>query len=229
MVARVVRALAEAGVAERIRVVIDRPELLDPVAAVSDLREAGRLAVLPAAASPAASVASAFEAEGALEGGRRALVLTADHPLLTPGIVRHFASEAAATGASVAVGLVDEGRVRERFPESKRTFVPIRGMRFTGANMFAFHGAEAARAVRFWQRAEEHRKQPWRLAAAFGATTAALFLARRLDLGQTFTRASRIIGASIAPVLLPFAECAFDVDKPADLELVRQLIEGGRA
>ena len=37
-------------------------------------------------------------------------------------------------------------------------------------------------------------------------------------------RASRVIGADVKPVVLPFAEAAIDVDKLADYELVKEIL-----
>ncbi|MCA9510732.1 MAG: hypothetical protein KC560_08525, partial [Myxococcales bacterium] len=53
---------------------------------------------------------------------------------------------------------------------------------------------------------------------------------RVLSLEAAFARASRAIGAEAAPVVLPFADAAVDVDTPADLALVERVIgERGRA
>ena len=45
-----------------------------------------------------------------------------------------------------------------------------------------------------------------------------------LTLDQAMRMASRRLGAGVAPVLMPQAEAAIDVDKPADLALVRRIV-----
>ena len=55
-----------------------------------------------------------------------------------------------------------------------------------------------------------------------------LFGLRLMTLEGAFRRAGQRIGATAAAVVLPWAEAAIDVDKPADLELVRKILGSGR-
>ncbi len=153
------------------------------------------------------------------------LVTTADHALLTPEIVDHFARCADATGADLAVGVVAEELIRAAYPATTRTYLRFRDGGYSGANLFAFRAPAALRAAEFWVRAEAHRKQPWRLARAFGWTTLLLFALRRLRFDEALQRASRAIGCRIAGVALPFAQAAIDVDRPSDLELASSILE----
>jgi hypothetical protein len=63
------------------------------------------------------------------------------------------------------------------------------------------------------------------LVAAFGPAALLRFLTGRIDLAQAFEMASRRIGVSAKPVVLPFAEAAVDVDKPADKELAEVILK----
>ena len=56
-----------------------------------------------------------------------------------------------------------------------------------------------------------------------GVTTLLRYLTRRLSLDDAMARLSELSGAQVAPVILPFGLAAVDVDKPADLDLVRRL------
>jgi hypothetical protein len=51
----------------------------------------------------------------------------------------------------------------------------------------------------------------------------------RLTLGGAFEAVSKKLGITAAPVLLPFAEAAIDVDKPSDLALVEEILAARRA
>jgi len=112
---------------------------------------------------------------------------------------------------------------------SRRTLFPLRGERIAGANLFALRGDGGRRAAAFWRRAERLRKRPWRLVSLLGPAPLALLALRRLDLEGALARASARMGARLAAVRLPFAECAVDVDRPEDLELVRRVLEGAGA
>ncbi len=82
----------------------------------------------------------------------------------------------------------------------------------------------AAPAAAFWSHLERHRKRPWRLIAAVGPAALLRFLLGRLSLAGALAILSRRAGARIAPVVMPFAEAAIDVDKPADLTLAEAIL-----
>jgi len=221
MLLRVVRALRATPGMGRITVSIEEPAALAALPELAGLARDGALAVHRSLPSPSRSVLDALQG---LPPGRRLLVTTADHALLRPEIVVRFLTDAEASGADLAIGLVAARILRARFPESKRTYIPFRDDGYSGANLFLFRTREAQRAAAFWVRAERFRKRPWRLVSAFGPVALTLFLLRRLDLDAALARASRTIGARVAAVRLPFPEAAVDVDKPADLVLARELV-----
>jgi hypothetical protein len=155
--------------------------------------------------------------------GERALVVTADHALLTPEMVTHI-TRADSDGADLLVAVVTSDVIRARYPETKRTWLKFRDVWISGANLFAFLTPEAQRAAEFWLRAERFRKQPWKLVSAFGPGALLAFLFRRLDLDAAFERVSQTVGARVRAVRMPWAEAAIDVDRPADLVLVNRIL-----
>ena len=114
--------------------------------------------------------------------------------------------------------------IRKAYPDAQRTYLRFRDERYSGANLYALLGPDARRAVAFWRRVEQERKRPWRLVRAFGWRPLLAYLLGRLTLDDAMARASGIIGARIAAVVMPFAEAAIDVDKPADLALVETIL-----
>ena len=214
MLERVLRTLRAHPRIGSIRISIDRPDLIP----------ASDAAILESADSPSRSVLQALDSQPLTAAPQPLLLTTADHALLDTGILDAFLEGADTSGADIAVGMVRESTLRARFPDSKRTYLKFRGDGVSGANLFALRTPAARKAIEFWQRVERDRKQPWKLVSAFGLGTLALFALRRLTLEAGFERASRILGAHAAPVLLPFAHAAVDVDKPADLELVEEIL-----
>lgn len=223
MLVRVVRTLASVPRIETITVSTGDPELLSAHPQLVDLRERGILRHRASAESPAASVE---EAVSAGPTGTPLLVTTADHPLLSPAMVEQFCAEAERAGAPVVAAVVCESVIRARFPDARRTFIPLRGEAVTGANLFWFASPEGAAAARFWRRTEAVRKQPWRLAALFGPGALIRFATRRLDLEAATRHLSERIGMPVAAVRLPFAECGLDVDRPEHLVLASRLLAG---
>lgn len=215
MLERVVTALEASGVVSGVTVTADDRLLLEatPVLAAWSSGPDAFLRAHPCADSPASSVAAFL---GAPAARVPLLVTTADHPLLSPEMVRWFVDAALQSSADLVVGMVPASVYRRRFPDQPRTFIPLRGEKYSGANLFLLRTPEARCVASFWTRAEAHRKTPWKLVRVFGLANLALFLAGRLDLAAALRRASRVIGAKVAAVELPFAEAALDVDKEAD-------------
>ena len=131
------------------------------------------------------------------------LVTTGDHPLLTPEIVAHFCAAARATGADLVAGLASAAAIRTAYPDAQRTYLRFRDERYSGANLFAVLKPEGRRAVAFWRRVEQERKRPWRLVRAFGWQPLLAYLLGRLTLDDAMARASNVIGARLAAVVLP--------------------------
>lgn len=212
MLVRVVRTLRAAGLS-RLHVSIDAPELLDAEPELAALRRSGELRVHVSEDSPSRSVAAVLAEEGVLP----CLVTAADHALLTPAMVEHFLAAASASDADVLIGMVAESVVRAQHPESRRTYLRLRGGAWSGANLFAFRTPRARKAADFYVRAERFRKQPWRLVLAVGPSLLLLYALRRLDLDGALERGSRVIGARLRAVRMPQAEAAMDVDHESDL------------
>lgn len=226
MIERVLRCLHEAVGAPPVYVSAGDPALLEATEALRRWVAEGWLHHHRSAGSPAASVHDFLSRHPA---ERPTLVTTADHPLLTPEMVRHFLEAAEQTGADVAVGVVEASLFRARFPRVRRTFVPLGEEAVTGANLFYFRTARAAEAARFWVRAEVVRKRPWRMAALFGPLALLRFALGRLSLDEAAERVSAAMGVRAAMVRMPFAECAIDVDGAADLEAAARVLAARRA
>jgi hypothetical protein len=159
-----------------------------------------------------------------LPAGCPVLVTTGDHALLDARIVEAFLAAALDSGGDVAWGLAPHERVDALLPGMRRTVLRLRDGGYCGCNLFAFLTERGRGAAAFWQRLEAHRKRPLRIARLLGPLTLARFVTRRLTLDQAFARLSRLCGASVRPVVLPYGEAAVDVDKPEDLAVAEALI-----
>lgn len=220
MLARVVATLREALPGTAIGIAID---VTDDVAPLLDqLRQDGEVIVVAPGPSPCATITAALAQPGL---GQPLLIATADHPLLTPEMVRHFLAHVAA-GTDAAVALATRETISARYA-SRRTYWEFRDRAVSGCNLF-YLGPRAASVVTFWQRLENDRKKPLKMIRHLGLASLLLFVARRLTIDGALARLGRRVGASVAAVDMPFAEAAIDVDRPADLELAERIL-GDRA
>ena len=222
MLLRVVEAVRATHGIDRIHICIEEPGVVLQVPRLEALQRAGVLEIVPAAESPAASVAAALRR---IDLAQPLLVTTADHPLLTPVILQRFL-DAAPKDCDLAVALAPADVVAAAYPGAIRTFYRLGGRRFSGCNLFLVRSPKVARVAEFWRRLEVFRKRPLRLIWEIGPVALIKVLLGLMNADQAFAYLSRKVGAVIRHVELPIAEAAVDVDKPADLELVEQIFAG---
>ena len=213
MLARVVDALRAAGAS---RIVVSAS-----AAAVRAHATDLGVAVIDAAEGPSASVGLAFEHMGA-----PLLVTTADHALLRPEWIQEFLA-AVPPQTDVAVLLASRETIEHDVGDTERTYLRFSDGAWSGCNLFYLATPRAAAAITLWQRVESDRKRPWRIVLRLGPILLLRYLMGRLPLNSALTHIGAMVGIRVAMVASPFGLAAVDVDKPADLDLARQLI--GRA
>lgn len=220
MLLRLYRTLRDTPGCQGIHVCIDGAELLATVPELAAEHAAGRLRIVAPAESPAASLGRALAEIGL---GLPLLATTADHPLLSAVMIAHLFAHAR-PDADLCVALAEAQTVTATYPGAIRTFYRFRGRRYSGCNLFLARTAAAAKVASFWQRMERHRKRPLRLIWEIGPVALLGVLSGCLSLERAFAHVSRLTGAVIAPVILPFPEAPIDVDKAADFELVSEIL-----
>ncbi len=224
MLIRVLGALAASRSVRRIFISIEDPSIIAGTDGLTALRE--RMAIEPIAS---AERASSSVGQALRSGALRfpVLVTTADHALLTPAMVDDFCTRSTGSGADLTAGLAEAATILDAYPGAARTFLKFADGRYSGCNLFAFNTMKALNAVDFWKRIEQDRKQPWRLIGAFGIMPLLIYLTGRASLSKAFELGSKRLDVIAKPIIMPQAEAAIDVDKPADLELVESILATG--
>lgn len=209
-----------------------RPMIEHVVAALRAVPEIGDIAALMALGAPepptgvlrldAADGPAASTLAGLDRMGAPLIVTTADHPLLTPGMVADLLRAAEASGADILAGVSPRATVEAAGNPARRTWLRFADGDVSGANLFALATPRARRAVEIWRRAEAERKRPWRMARAIGPGVLARYLAGRLDRAGAARALGRAAGCSAAFAVIDHPDAAHDVDKPADLVFAAQ-------
>lgn len=210
LLARVAEALKDAG-AGRIAVSCSDP-------AVATAAEALGLEVLPAAEGPSLSVRAAAERLGV-----SLLVTTADHALLRPEWIARFRADLPAD-VDVAAMMARRAEVEAAAPGTQRTYLKLSDGEWSGCNLFWLQSERALGAVAFWRRLEAERKNPVAMAGLLGPGILLRYLAGRLGMTDAVRRLGELAHVRAAVVPTPYGLAAVDVDKPADLDLVRRLV-----
>jgi CTP:molybdopterin cytidylyltransferase MocA len=210
LLARVTDALREAGAA-RICAITSDPAVT---------AEAARLGIeaLPQAAGPSLSVRAGAEALGT-----PLLVTTADHALLRPQWVQRFLADTPAE-ADVAALVARRAVVEAAAPSTKRTWLKLADGDWSACNLFFLRTERALRVVDLWRRVEAERKRPWRMAQILGPGMLVRYATGRLGLKDGAARLGGMAGVTGCVVETPYGLASVDVDKPADLDLVRQIV-----
>ena len=210
MLARVVDALRRAG-ATRVLVVHSSDPVRDHALALG-------CEVLAGESGPSASAAAALAHLGA-----PALLTTADHALLVPEWITDFLAAVPAQ-ADVAALLARRDVVEAEVPDTRRTWLRFADGAWSGCNLFHLTTPRAADALALWQQVERDRKRPWRIVRRLGPGLLFRYMLGRLTLAEAIGRIGELAGVRAAMVPSPHGLAAVDVDKPADLDLVRGLL-----
>jgi GTP:adenosylcobinamide-phosphate guanylyltransferase len=213
LLARVAQALRAAGATQIAVSVSD-----DAVRAAAIMLG---LTVLTAASGPSHSVRDGIAALGA-----PLLVTTADHALLRPEWITRFLADVPAD-ADVAALLARRDVIEAAAPGTRRTYLRFADGAWSGCNLFHFATPRAVAALDLWAQVEADRKRPWRIVRRLGIGTLLRYMSGRLTLVAALAHLGRLANLKAAAVASPFGLAAVDVDKPDDLDLVRDLLAHG--
>ncbi len=216
MVTRVVETLASVPEISRILVLAQEPGVL-----AGAVQVAGKADILTSGSGISTSILTHAGGDAA---PWPVLVTTADHPLLTAAMVRHFLNDAQQSGVDIAIGMVEQKVMQQAYPDNRRTWLRFADGAWSGANLFALAGPEARAALLLWAEAEQDRKKAWKLFLHFGPWLALRALTRTIGLGSALKKAGRRLGLKAGLVPLPMAEAAIDVDKPSDHALAETIL-----
>jgi GTP:adenosylcobinamide-phosphate guanylyltransferase len=150
------------------------------------------------------------------------LMTTADHVLLDAGMLDQFVAQA--TGADIAVAMVERTTLLARYPQSRRTWLKFRDGWWSGANIFWFGSTRARPVIALWQDVEQDRKKGWKILSAFGPLALVGALLRILTLRGGVARVGRRFGLTARLVAMDQAEACIDADKPDDIVLIESIL-----
>jgi len=152
------------------------------------------------------------------------LITTADNVLLNAQMIDDFLT--AAETADIAIAVVEKQTLLRRYPESRRTWLKLRGGQYSGANLFYFGNPKARQILEYWAEVEQDRKKGWKILTIFGPWLLFLAVTRMLSIDRLASRVGKKLGLNIKIVPMRQAEACIDVDKDSDLEMAEQIIAG---
>ncbi len=154
------------------------------------------------------------------------LLCSSDIPLITPEIIRGFVAECGSQEADVYYALVEEKTMEARFPNSKRSYVPFKGGRYSGGDLFLVSVETPDKTdIELFQALTGSRKNYWQQLRLLDFGFIIRFLFRRMTVHDAAARVSRIVNLDARTVVTRFAELGMDLDKPHQYEIIKADLE----
>jgi GTP:adenosylcobinamide-phosphate guanylyltransferase len=150
------------------------------------------------------------------------LVVSSDIPTLKAEMVDWLVNTCMETKDDIYYGVCPKDVMEARFPGSKRTYTHLKDMDVCGADMNLTHVRMATEHMDMWESLIGSRKSPLRQASIIGFGTLFALFTRRLTLEDAVRRVGERIGIKGRAIVWPYAEPCMDVDKPSQLELLRE-------
>lgn len=149
------------------------------------------------------------------------LVVSSDIPALKSEHVDWLVKTCMETRDDIYYGVCPRDVMEARFPDSRRTYTHLKNMDVCGSDINITHVRMATEHLDMWESLIGSRKSPLKQASIIGLGTLLALFTRRLTLEDAVSRVCERIGIQGRAIIWPYAEACMDVDKPHQLELLR--------
>ncbi len=201
---------------------INRIIVVGPVKELTKIFEKQpRILLAPEGESAIDSVINGLEV---LKPRGRILILTADIPLINPTAIEGFIEGCKEAGIDLFYPIVPREANEEKYPQVKRTYVTLKEGVFTGGNLFLVNPSIVKSCAEKGKQLVKLRKSPLALSSLIGWTFILKLVMKRLTLAEVEEKFSKLLGIKGKAVISPYPEIGIDVDKPSDLQLVKEVI-----
>jgi GTP:adenosylcobinamide-phosphate guanylyltransferase len=156
----------------------------------------------------------------------RALLVSSDIPGITSEMVDWEVETSLQTDVDLCYNVVMREVMEARYPDSKRTYMKLKGMQICGGDMNVVRTSVATSNTEIWEKLIASRKNPLKQASIIGFDTLLLTLLGVISLDEAVKKATARLHMTGKAIICPYAEIGMDVDKPVQLELVRMDLAG---
>lgn len=161
---------------------------------------------------------------------QKVLLASSDIPLITPESVRGFVAECGSLEADIYYAIVEEKTMEAGFPNSRRTFVPFKGGRYSGGDLFLVDVAAPDKTdLDLFRGLTSSRKNYWQQVRLLGFGFIVRFLLRRMSVEDAAKQAKKILNLDARGVDTRYPELGMDLDKPHQYELIKTILEKRQA
>lgn len=154
--------------------------------------------------------------------GEYVMLVSSDIPTLKGDMVDWLIKTCMETRDDLYYGVCPREVMEARFPTSNRTFTKLKDMEVCGSDINVIHVSMTTEHLDTWEELIGNRKSPLRQAGVIGFDTLIQLAFRQFTLQGLVERASQRIGIKGRAIIWDRAEPCMDVDKPHQLELMRE-------
>ena len=153
------------------------------------------------------------------------LIVSSDIPTMKGDMVDWLVKTCMETQHDLYYGVCPRDVMEGRFPGSKRTYTRLKDMDVCGADINITHVRMATEHLDLWEQLIGNRKSPMRQASLVGLSTFWKVFTRSATLDELVEHVCNRLGINGRAIVWEHAEPCMDVDKPHQLELLREDIE----
>jgi GTP:adenosylcobinamide-phosphate guanylyltransferase len=150
------------------------------------------------------------------------LIVSSDIPAITTEMVDWVIRKAEEKDVDILYTVVERQSMEARFPNANRSYIKLKGSEVCGGDMNAVKVRAVTHNEEIWDRLEATRKSALKQAAIIGFDTLFLVLFRLVDVNTAAAKVARRLGLTGYGAITPYAEIAMDVDKPHQLDILRE-------
>lgn len=154
-----------------------------------------------------------------------ALVLSCDVPAVTAAMLDWRINDALQHDSDLDYAVITQQSMEARFPGANRSYIKLRDIVVCGGDVNVVR-VSLGTEDQIWSKLIEARKSIFKQAALVGYDTLLLLLTRMMTLAGAEKIVCERLGIKGRVSVAPYAELAMDVDKPHQLEILRQDLAG---
>lgn len=157
-------------------------------------------------------------------GAEYALLSSSDIPALRAEMIDWLICQVKDFSQDIYFTLIERETMEGGFPGSKHNYTHLKDSEICAGDLHCFRLQTAADETPLWKRLIETRKKPLRQASILGYDTMLFLMLRQLTLKDAEATVCKRLGIRGQALLSPYPEIGMDVDKPFQLELIREYI-----
>ena len=150
------------------------------------------------------------------------LLVSSDIPAIKSEMVDWLVETTMQTKDDLYYGVCPRDVMETRYPTSKRTYTKLKDIQVCGADINVIHVSMTTNHLDTWEQLIGNRKSPLASVAVIGWDTLLQLFTRQITLQGLVDKASERIGIKGRAIMWTQAEPCMDVDKPHQLEIMRE-------